>query len=169
MDLKLGNHLWAHTFFTRSWKSFKNTSKVASCGRFDLKFGILVKFCPEIIRNYFCSSHGDPFRDQKRFREHLFQKRYSSGRCPIRRWTCPENVHAYMRILSPLPKAVWLRSFVLFFVCWISHGSLSFVTSPQEKTQHYWHGSFSFVTSPQEKTNKFDQNFDPKKSKNNTK
>ena len=48
-------------------KMSKNSPKVASYATFDLKFGIGLKNDAEIIRNYFRSSHGDPFRDQKSF------------------------------------------------------------------------------------------------------
>ena len=47
----------------------KNSPKVASYARFDLKIGIGFKKDAEIIRNYFRSSHGDPFRDQKSFKK----------------------------------------------------------------------------------------------------
>ena len=52
-------------------KMFKNSPKVASYGPFDLKIGIGLKFCPEITRNYFRSSHGDYFHDQNSFQKKL--------------------------------------------------------------------------------------------------
>ena len=47
----------------------KNSPKVASHVTFDLKFGISVKNDGDPFRNYFRSSHGDPFRDQKSFQK----------------------------------------------------------------------------------------------------
>ena len=84
-------------------KMSKNSPKVASYGRFDLKFGIGLKKDAEIIRNYFRSSHGDPFRDQERFSEsvsrkrfpgNVLQKTFSRKRFPgnVFRKRFPENV-----------------------------------------------------------------------------
>ena len=47
----------------------KNTSKVASYGRFDLKIGTGLKFPAKSTPLELHSSHGDPFRDQKRFQK----------------------------------------------------------------------------------------------------
>ena len=50
-------------------KSVKNTSKVASYGRFDLKMGTGLKFPAKPTPLELHSSHGDPFRDQTRFQK----------------------------------------------------------------------------------------------------
>ena len=54
---------------TKFWpqKMLKNSSKVGSYSRFDLKFGILVKYA-ETVWKLSKSSYGDPFRDQKVFK-----------------------------------------------------------------------------------------------------
>ena len=56
-------------FFGLDQKKSKNNPKVDSYVNFDLIFGIGLKNGAEITRNYFRSSHGDPFRDQKSFQK----------------------------------------------------------------------------------------------------
>ena len=50
-------------------RKFKSIAKVGSYGRFDLKIGIGLEFPAKSTSVELHSSHGDPFRGQKRFRE----------------------------------------------------------------------------------------------------
>ena len=54
---------------TNAQTSCKHIAKVGSYGRFDLKIGIGLKFPAKSTPLELHSSHGDPFRDQKRFQK----------------------------------------------------------------------------------------------------
>ena len=49
--------------------NFQNIAKVGSYGRFDLKIGIGLNFPAKFTPLELDCSHGDPFRDQKRFQK----------------------------------------------------------------------------------------------------